>query len=467
MSALDHRPDRAVTVAPRIGTTCSSATTAESNSTSPEEKPVATNALDDAKLSRFHLKTALYGNGGHLCDGYILGAIVPALPLFAESHPISPLMSGLIGASALIGVFLGSLMFGWFTDKIGRRRMFVIDLALFVVLSLAQIAVTDAVMLLALRVLLGIAVGADYTIATTLVAEFAPRKQRATLLAMGPAMWTVGYVLAIVVGTAIAGVGGDNAWRWILATSAVPALVLLVLRRKTPESPRWLAQNGRTDEALAILRKHVSPTATLADLAEEEEPTTGSLGEVFAKHHRKRLVFCCLFWFCQVVPYFAVFTFLPTILDSLHIESGFWQTTSVNLFLLIGGVVGMVTISKIGRRPYTLISFALLAASTLAIGLWQDAPAGYVIALFALFALVSSAMSALDTVYPSELFPPAFARPQPESACPSAVSARRSGRCCCRSGSTGSEPTESPCSPQQSLASASSSAMSGPLRRQG
>ncbi|RZL83588.1 MAG: MFS transporter [Rhodococcus sp. (in: high G+C Gram-positive bacteria)] len=351
------------------------------------------------------MKTALYGNGGHLCDGYILGAIVPALPLFAESHPISPLISGLIGASALIGVFLGSLMFGWFTDKIGRRRMFVIDLALFVVLSLAQIAVTDAVMLLALRVLLGIAVGADYTIATTLVAEFAPRKQRATLLAMGPAMWTVGYVLAIVVGTAIAGVGGDNAWRWILATSAVPALVLLVLRRKTPESPRWLAQNGRTDEALAILRKHVSPTATLADLAEEEEPTTGSLGEVFAKHHRKRLVFCCLFWFCQVVPYFAVFTFLPTILDSLHIESGFWQTTSVNLFLLIGGVVGMVTISKIGRRPYTLISFALLAASTLAIGLWQDAPAGYVIALFALFALVSSAMSALDTVYPSELFP--------------------------------------------------------------
>ena len=111
----------------------------------------------------------MYGNGGHLCDGYILGAIVPALPVFAQSHPISSLVSGLIGASALIGVFIGSLVFGWFTDKIGRRRMFVIDLALFVVLSLAQLAVTDAMMLLVLRILLGIAVGADYTIATTLV----------------------------------------------------------------------------------------------------------------------------------------------------------------------------------------------------------------------------------------------------------------------------------------------------------
>jgi putative MFS transporter len=367
---------------------------------------VATHALDDARLSRFHLKTTLYGNGGHLCDGYILGAIVPALPLFAQSHPIGSLMSGLIGASALIGVFLGSLLFGWVTDKIGRRRMFVIDLALFVVLSLAQIAVTDAVMLLVLRVLLGIAVGADYTIATTLVAEFSPRKHRATLLAVGPAMWTVGYVLAIVVGTALAEVGGADAWRWILATSAVPALILLILRRNTPESPRWLAQNGRAEEGLAILRKHVSPTATLADLAEEEAAeSSGSLRDVFAAQHRKRLAFACLFWFCQVVPYFAVFTFLPTILESLDIESGFWQTTSVNLFLLIGGVVGIVTIGKIGRRPYTLISFALLTASTLAIGLWQSAPAGYVIALFALFALISSAMAALDTVYPSELFP--------------------------------------------------------------
>ncbi|MEN0137120.1 MAG: MFS transporter [Rhodococcus sp. (in: high G+C Gram-positive bacteria)] len=367
---------------------------------------MATHALDDAKLSRFHLKTALYGNGGHLCDGYILGAIVPALPLFAQNHPISSLMSGLIGASALVGVFLGSLLFGWVTDRVGRRRMFVVDLVLFVVLSLAQIAVTDALMLLVLRVLLGIAVGADYTIATTLVAEFAPRKQRAALLALGPAMWTVGYVLAIVVGTAIAGAGGDDAWRWILASSAVPALILLILRRKTPESPRWLAQNGRPDEALAILREHVSPNATLADLAEDHEPESrGGLREVFAAQHRKRLIFVCLFWFCQVVPYFAVFTFLPTILDSLTIDSGFWQTTSVNLFLLIGGVVGIVTISRIGRRPYTLISFALLTASTLAIGLWQSAPAGYVIAMFALFALVSSAMSALDTVYPSELFP--------------------------------------------------------------
>lgn len=364
-------------------------------------------ALDDAKLSRFHLKTTMFANGGHFCDGYILGIVVPALPVFSEFHTVSPLMSGLIGAAALIGVFLGALIFGFVTDRVGRRRMFVIDLVLFVVLSLAQVAVTDVTTLLILRLLLGVAVGADYTITATLVAEFAPRRHRAALMSIGPALWTLGYVTAFVVGTAMTGLGSD-AWRWILITSAAPALILLILRRRTPESPRWLARNGRSEEALEILHKHVSPTATLADLEETDEGSgagRASLGEVFTRRHRKRLVFAAGFWFCQVVPYFAVFTFLPDILAALEIESGFWQTTSVNLFLLVGGVVGVMTIGRFGRRPYTLVSFALLAATTLAIGLWQHAPEAFVIAMFALFALVSSAMSALDTVYPSELFP--------------------------------------------------------------
>jgi len=167
----------------------------------------ASSILDDATLSRFHVKTAAFGTAGQFCDGYILGIIAPALPVFARTHQVSPVMAGLLGASALVGLFLGSLVFGWLTDRIGRRRMFVFDLLAFVLLSLAQLAVTDALWLLILRFLLGVAVGADYSIAPTLVAEFAPRRYRAALLAAGPAMWTIGYVLAFSVGAAMAGTG--------------------------------------------------------------------------------------------------------------------------------------------------------------------------------------------------------------------------------------------------------------------
>ena len=363
----------------------------------------ASSILDDATLSRFHVKTAAFGTAGQFCDGYILGIIAPALPVFARTHEVSPVMAGLLGASALVGLFLGSLVFGWLTDRIGRRRMFVLDLLAFVLLSLAQLAVTDAIWLLILRFLLGIAVGADYSIAPTLVAEFAPRRYRAALLAAGPAMWTIGYVLAFAVGAAMAG-AGDGSWRWMLATSAIPAAALLLMRISTPESPRWLIRHGRADEALAILREHVNPDAQLADVDEEPAART-RVRDVFAAAYRRRLAFACLFWFCQVVPYFAVFTFLPDIFGSLGVASGFWQTMVVNLFLLVGGFVGIVTIDLVRRRTYTLTSFALLLLSTLAIGLWHNAPAAYVLICLAMFALVSSALSALDTVYPSEMFP--------------------------------------------------------------
>jgi putative MFS transporter len=216
-------------------------------------------------------------------------------------------------------------------------------------------------------------------------------------------MWTIGYVLAFAVGAAMASMG-DDSWRWMLATSAIPAAALLLMRVSTPESPRWLIRNGRADEALAILRKHVKPDAQLSDLDEEPEGQA-RLRDVFAIAHRRRLAFACLFWFCQVVPYFAVFTFLPDIFGALTVASGFWQTMVVNLFLLIGGLLGIVTIDLVRRRTYTLTSFTLLLLSTLAIGLWRNASATYVIVCIALFALVSSALAALDTVYPSEMFP--------------------------------------------------------------
>lgn len=360
--------------------------------------------LDDAKLSKFHVTTAIAGTAGQFCDGYVLGIIAPALPVFMLSHDVSPLLSGLIGASALFGLFIGASIFGWLTDKVGRRKLFIADLVLIVLLSLAQLAVTDAIQLLILRVLLGIAIGADYAIAPTMVAEFAPRKYRAVMLAAGPAMWTVGYVAAFAVGTALHSSGND-AWKWMLASSAVPALLVLALRWNTPESPRWLAARGRTDEALAIVRQRVDPNATLADVMQEDGSGEGSLLELFSRKHRKRLAFVCLFWFCQVVPYFAVFTFLPTILENLTLGEGFTQTLIVNVFLLVGSVIGIVLISRIGRRPYTLGSFALLTLSTAAIGIWQNAPTMYIVACFAIFALVSSAMSTLDVVYPTELFP--------------------------------------------------------------
>lgn len=368
---------------------------------------MATTVLDDAPLSRFHVKTAVAGSAGQLCDGYILGIIAPALPLFAVGYDVSPLMNGLLGASALIGLFIGATFFGWLSDRIGRKLLFVADMIVIAILSLSQIWIDSAATLFAVRLLLGIAVGADYAVAPAVIAEFSPRKHRAALLATGPAIWTVGYVASFMVGSVMADNGGE-AWRWMLVSGAIPAAVLVFLRLGIPESPRWLAERGRSDQAVAIVRRHIAADATADDIAPSQSVRPGrgeSYRLLLRQPHRRRLTFVCVFWFCQVVPYFAVFTFLPSILENLSTGSPFMQMLVVNLFLLLGGVVGVVAIDRMRRRTYGILSFTLLTASTAGIGVWAGAPTWYILVCFAFFALVSSALSSLDIVYPTELFP--------------------------------------------------------------
>lgn len=360
--------------------------------------------IDNSKLSKFHLKTTVAGSAGQFCDGYLLGIIAPALPLFLVQHPMSATMVGLVGASTLIGVFLGAMLFGHLTDKYGRRKLFILDLLLIIILSLMHFAVADAMQLLVLRLLIGIAIGGDYSISPTLIAEFSPAKQRAILVSLGPTMWTLGYVAAFFTGAAFANLG-EEGWKLMLASSAIPAFLVLFLRMSTPESPRWLASQGRFDEALAILRKYVNPNATLKDLEGDRAVVKNSISEIFSVRYRKRVMFMSVMWICQVIPYFAVFTFLPTILKNLALGSETYETLLINTFLLIGSVLGLYIVNKLSRRTFTILSFVFLTLSTLGIALSSGSSITFIIICFSTFALISAASAVLDVVYPTELFP--------------------------------------------------------------
>ncbi|WFR66120.1 YwiC-like family protein [Curtobacterium flaccumfaciens] len=104
-----------------------------------------------------------------------------------------------------------------------------------------------------LRLLIGFGVGADYALGPTLVAEFVPARFRGGLLATLTVAWTVGYTAAYFIGTWVSTLGTGDGWRWLLASGAIPAAAVLVLRLGTPESPRWLITKGRLAEARAIV----------------------------------------------------------------------------------------------------------------------------------------------------------------------------------------------------------------------
>ena len=108
-------------------------------------------SLDDAPFGAFHRRIAIYSCGGPFCDGYILGIIAAALGPLSSEIGLTAGWQGIVGAAALIGMFVGGLVFGYLTDLLGRRVMYSADLLVLIVASAAQFWVHDRVSLLVLR----------------------------------------------------------------------------------------------------------------------------------------------------------------------------------------------------------------------------------------------------------------------------------------------------------------------------
>jgi putative MFS transporter len=358
--------------------------------------------VDDSPFTSFHRRLVIYANGGLFCDGYILSGIGVALSLLGPQMHLTATMTGLVGAATLLGILIGGLAFGHLTDRIGRQFMFTADLALFVVASALQFFVTNPTELVALRFILGLAIGADYPIAAALLAELAPKDQRGTMLGGTQVAWYLGACAAYVVSYALLGTGAE-AWRWMLASSAVPAAICLVMRFGSPESPRWLLNKGRDDEARATLTRLYGNADGMEELAER---TPTRFGRIFEGRYLRDVLFVGVMWLLQVTPLFAIYTFAPEVLAALHLGG---QTSSVigslaiSVFFLVGSMVGLPLISSWGRRPLCIWSFAVAAVAFALLAL-VETPLVTTIC-FTVYAIAIGAATTLELLYPAELFP--------------------------------------------------------------
>ncbi|WP_326692490.1 MULTISPECIES: MFS transporter [unclassified Streptomyces] len=366
-------------------------------------------SLDDSPVTSFHRKLVAVAMGGPFCDGYLLGVMGVALSLITPALALDTLWSGLIAASVLVGVFLGGAIFGPITDRVGRHVMYVLNLAAFAVLSAAQFFVTEAWQLLVLRLLIGIAIGADYPIASALTTELVPRRMRGPALSGLVVAWWVGYGVSYWAGWALLNAGADS-WRWMLASGAVPAVIFFFMRTGIPESPRWLASRGRVEEAREVVRRHLGRDVSAEELLSEGGDRRGGSGlgnllEIFRRGYAVPVVFCSLFWICQVAPAFAVRSFQPQILESFGVGGTIGASALITTIAVIGTAVGLLVVNSMGRRPLLISSFLCVTVSLVALIVLPSHLAFLIVALFAAFQFFEAAGSGLQFVYPSELFP--------------------------------------------------------------
>ena len=362
-------------------------------------------AYQEVPFGRFHARVALAAAGGWFSDGYILGTMGIALDGARAELKLDTLWLGLLGGATLAGLFLGSLLLAPLADRYGRRPLFLPTMAAFVVVSMAQFLVQTAWQLLCLRLLLGLVLGVDYVTGNSVVTEFAPRRLRGRLLSLMSVSWTAGFSLAYVGGTLISSWVG-RPWRWILFSSCVPALVVFFSRLSIPETPPWLVQRGRIDEARAIITKYFGRGVSLPIV--EQGSTTevhSAWVELFSRRHRRNTFVGLGFYTAQVIPYFAMGTFISVVLTTLGVRSAQLGGVAFNVFLLAGSIFGVWLIDRITRRQFLVGSFYLTATTLSALVLMPSGADKAVVVLFGLFAFVLSAAANLECGYLPELFP--------------------------------------------------------------
>jgi putative MFS transporter len=340
--------------------------------------------------------------GGMLLDGYILGVIGPVTTPMKDDLGMSTWELGLVASAALFGILIGSPLGGWAGDKWGRKPLFMIDMALFLVGSILQFFVGSFETLLLVRLLMGVAIGAEYSVGWPLLSEFAPAKLRGRLMASTVLAWYGGFMIGYTVAYLLE--LQHVPWRIVMGTSTIIAAVLLIARIGLPESPRWLWTERRFDEAHAIAHKYMVDAADMTDV-EHEDAHTGGFGMLFSARYWRMTVFVSWFWFCNVLPYFAIATFAADVLEKYGLDSGLAGGVGMTMVAVAGVAVTVALIDKAGRRVFTVPQQWIITVVFLILGLWSGAPPVVVLGLFLVFSFLNAMNGALTSIYPGEVFP--------------------------------------------------------------
>ncbi len=358
--------------------------------------------FEDLALTPFVRKVTFFSSGGAFLDGYVLSIIGVALVQLTVFLSLDATWTAAIGVAAFVGIFAGTILGGYLTDIIGRKRMFTLDVIAIGVCSILCMFMDSAIQLVILRFLIGFFVGADYPIATSLIAEYTPKHHRAKTMGTVAAAWYFGATLAAIVGFLLYNV--DGGWAWMLGSAVIPSVILLIGRHGIPESPMWLARKGRLDEAQEVVYT-VFGSDVIFDY---EEPSDVRLSTLFKKGYLGRVVFMGVFILCQVVPMYAIYTFGPNILSLFGLNEGADSVLGeavISILFLIGTFPAMHWLNKFGRRKTLLVSLGCMAIGLLILGIWPSAPVLVVFFAFSLYAFFSGAPGILQWLYPNEMFP--------------------------------------------------------------
>ncbi|MEK3979930.1 MFS transporter [Psychrobacillus sp. FSL K6-2836] len=268
-------------------------------------------------------------------DVGILSFVIAAL---AVDWNLSPEQMGWIGSVNSIGMAVGALVFGVFADKVGRKKIFMITLLMFSIASGLSALTTTLAAFLLLRFFVGMGLGGELPVASTLVSESVEAKERGKVVVLLESFWAAGWIISAIIAYFII---PDYGWRVALIITALPAFYAIYLRIKLPDSPKYTEKKS---ESRSIMQ---------------------NMSEVWSKKYAKRTLMLWIVWFTVVFSYYGMFLWLPSVMviKGFTLIKSFEYVLIMTIAQLPGYFSAAWLIEKAGRK-FVLVTYLLGTAAS-------------------------------------------------------------------------------------------------------
>ena len=365
--------------------------------------------LDRVPLNSFHWRLLVTSGLGWMFDAMdvlLIGFLVAPI---TKEFTLAPAQVGLVASAGFVGMFLGAAISGRLADRYGRRLIFQATLVLFSIGAVLSALAPTFETLLAARVIAGLGLGGELPVVATLVSEFSPRAQRGRMIVLLESFWAYGTLAAGLIAIFVLPQFG---WRGAFLVAALPALYVAYLRSALPESPRYLAERGRSAEADAIVRRVERESGgALLTLGAAIAPVRSgrtNISQLWSPAYARRTAMLWILWFGITFTYYGIFLYVPSLLAA----RGLSEVRSNEFFFLstIAQIPGYFSaawlVERWGRKP-TLVAYLLgTAAAAFLFGNAGTGTDAFVYA--ALLSFFNLGAWAIVYTYSPELYPTAI-----------------------------------------------------------